>query len=64
MKKHLDRDIQMGGADGHDSKEDARAAGDLVRLKVADTWRAMQRDGWTVNETDFLRPLPLVCSKA
>ena len=45
MKTHLDRDIQMGGVDGHDSKEDARAAGDLARLKVADMWKAMKRDG-------------------
>lgn len=64
MKKHLDRDIQMGGANGHDSKEDARAAGDLVRLKVADTWKAMQRDGWTVSKTDFLPPLPSACTAA
>ena len=58
MKRHLDRDIQMGGANGHDSKEDARAAGELVRLKVADTWRAMQKDGWTVRKGDFFPPSP------
>lgn len=62
MKQHLDRDIQMGGANGHDSKEDARAAGDLVRLKVADTWKAMQRDGWKVTETDFLHPSVSACT--
>lgn len=64
MKKHLDRDIQTGGANGHDSKEDARAAGDLVRLKVAETWKVMQREGWTVTKTDFLPPLPSVCTTA
>jgi DNA polymerase III epsilon subunit-like protein len=32
--QHLGRNIQMGGADGHDSLEDARATGDLVRFKV------------------------------
>lgn len=58
MKKHLNRDIQMGGINGHDSKEDARAAGDLVRLKVADSWKVMQRNGWTVTETGFSPPLP------
>ena len=57
MKRHLDRDIQMGGADGHDSKEDARAAGDLVRLKVADLWKAMQKDGWSVREQVFCPPV-------
>ena len=58
MKKHLDRDIQTGGAQGHDSKEDARAAGDLVRLKVAEMWKVMKRDGWTVRDREFLPPLP------
>ena len=56
MKKHLDRDIQTGGAHGHDSKEDAQAAGDLVRLKVADMWKAMKRDGWIVRDGEFLPP--------
>lgn len=58
MKKHLDRDIQTGGAQGHDSKEDAQAAGDLVRLKVAETYKAMKRGGWTVRDGEFLPPLP------
>ena len=57
VKKHLNRDIQMGGEQGHDSKEDARAAGDLVRLKVAETWKAMMRDGWTVDGEGFNPPL-------
>lgn len=58
MKKHLDRDVQMGGDRGHDSKEDARAAGDLVRLKVSEMWKIMKRDGWTVRKTEFFPPLP------
>ena len=58
VKKHLNRDIQMGGEQGHDSKEDARAAGDLVRLKVAETWKVMMRDGWTVDDGAFNPPLP------
>ena len=58
MKKHLDRDVQMGGDQGHDSKEDARAAGDLVRLKVSEMWRTMKRDGWTVGNTEFFPPAP------
>ncbi|MCJ1231772.1 RNA exonuclease 3 [Toensbergia leucococca] len=59
VKKYLNRNIQMGGAQGHDSKEDARAAGDLVRLKVAETWKAMIRDGWTVSNGIFYPPLAL-----
>ncbi|EED14391.1 RNA exonuclease Rex3, putative [Talaromyces stipitatus ATCC 10500] len=36
-KLHLERDIQMGGANkGHDSREDALATGDLVRVKVVE----------------------------
>ncbi|MCJ1472542.1 RNA exonuclease 3 [Lambiella insularis] len=58
VKKHLDRDIQMGGAQGHDSKEDAMAAGDLVRLKVMETWKGMQAEGWRVKNGDFYPPLP------
>lgn len=38
-KQHLSRDIQMGGASGHDSKEDAIATGELVRVKVAQKWK-------------------------
>ena len=58
MKRLLDRDIQTGGANGHDSKEDANAAGELVRLKLADTWKTLQKDGWKVRELEFYPPLP------
>ena len=57
VKRHLNRDIQMGGAQGHDSKEDATAAGDLIKLKVSQSWKAMARDGWTVNKGVFTSPL-------
>ena len=63
MKKHLDRDIQMGGSQGHDSKEDSRAAGDLARLKVAEDWKIMKRDGWTVRDCEFHPPLPPLSAK-
>lgn len=59
MKKYLDRDIQMGGAQGHDSKEDARAAGDLVRYRLAEMWQKMKGQGWWITaEGDFCPPLP------
>ena len=58
MKKHLDRDIQTGGAQGHDSKDDARAAGDLVRLKIAEMWKAMKKEGWRVEGDEFCPPTP------
>ncbi|KAL8852482.1 MAG: hypothetical protein Q9221_002606 [Calogaya cf. arnoldii] len=59
MKKHLGRDIQMGGDKGHDSKEDARAAGDLVRLRVGDMWRKMRAEGWTKRGGEFFPPSSL-----
>ena len=57
---HLGRTIQAGGgmvagssaagedtvAAGHDSKEDANAAGDLVRWAVGREWEKMGRVGW------------------
>lgn len=51
--QHLGRAIQLethedGPFKGHDSAEDARAAGDLVRLRVMERWAAMQREGWTL----------------
>ena len=45
-KKYLERDVQTGGARGHDSLEDAVATGDLVRVRVAAEWRALQSRGW------------------
>ena len=57
-KKHLSRDIQMGGSEvGHDSKEDARAAGELVRWKIKESWEKMRRDGWKVEADDFVLPM-------
>ena len=57
VKQLLWRDIQMGGASGHDSKEDARATGDLVREKVKRTWKHMRREGWTLQDGKFLPPV-------
>ena len=57
LKKHLDRDIQMGGAAGHDSKEDARAAGELVSLRVTEAWQKMKSEGWRAEGPNFLSPM-------
>ncbi|KAH6655465.1 hypothetical protein BKA67DRAFT_657403 [Truncatella angustata] len=48
----LGRKIQVTSNDedelkGHDSAEDARATGELVRLKIRNEWRNMQMKGWT-----------------
>ena len=51
-KEFLNRDIQISGANGHDSMEDARATGDLVRCKIAKEWTVLKASGWTVSEED------------
>ncbi|KAF2817357.1 putative RNA exonuclease 3, partial [Mytilinidion resinicola] len=57
-KHYLDWDIQQGGAAGHDSLEDARATGELVRFKVKREWKQLQDEGWTVRDGAFYPPLP------
>ncbi|KAI0102010.1 hypothetical protein GGR51DRAFT_300353 [Nemania sp. FL0031] len=60
MQSKLNRQIQVdpaeGSPEGHDSAEDARAAGDLVRLKIRDEWKTMKMKGWTVSGTGDLLP--------
>lgn len=41
---------------GHDSAEDARAAGDLVRLKVMEKWKKLKLEGWKVEEGQLISP--------
>ena len=52
VKLHLKKDIQMAGAQGHDSAEDAKAAGKLVRWSVKSKWGKMKTEGWTVDVKD------------
>ncbi|KAF2798305.1 hypothetical protein K505DRAFT_322009 [Melanomma pulvis-pyrius CBS 109.77] len=55
---HLGLDIQQGGAAGHDSSEDARATGELVRFKVAQEWKMMKHDGWEIRDEGVFPPMP------
>jgi DNA polymerase III epsilon subunit-like protein len=57
-KTRLNRDIQMGGANGHDSLEDARATGELVRYAVKRRWVEMKREGWKLEDGRLMPPLP------
>lgn len=57
-QRHLHRQIQMGGDRGHDSKEDAIATGDLVRVKVAQKWKEMRIAGWKISDGTQLIPPP------
>jgi hypothetical protein len=57
MSKFLDKNIQVNDAgQGHDSKEDARAAGELVSWKVAKEWKNLERLGWTIGADGKLVP--------
>ncbi|KAM5352611.1 hypothetical protein ACJ41O_005333 [Fusarium nematophilum] len=59
MDVHLNRKIQQETGPkmlGHDSAEDARAAGDLVRLKIRNEWMDMQRNGWKSVDGKFVAP--------
>ena len=53
MKKYLDKDIQLNNeGKGHDSAEDARSAGELVRVKIKEmvARAGMGKDGKMVKE--------------
>ncbi|KAF7874102.1 hypothetical protein EAF04_002774 [Stromatinia cepivora] len=61
MQTLLNRNIQMvtyteGKVDGHDSEEDANAAGDLVRYRIGKEWERMQRAGWKLKDGVFEPP--------
>ncbi|KAF7553877.1 hypothetical protein G7046_g6977 [Stylonectria norvegica] len=59
MEVHLNRKIQQESGPkmlGHDSAEDARAAGDLVRLKLRNEWMDLQRLGWKLVDGRFVAP--------
>lgn len=59
MDVHLNRKIQQETGPkmlGHDSAEDARAAGDLVRLRIRNLWMDMQRNGWKLVDGEFVAP--------
>lgn len=56
MELHLRQKIQMSTEGGHDSAEDARAAGDLVRLKLQKKWNSMQSEGWRFMDGALRKP--------
>ncbi|KAK2015286.1 exonuclease [Colletotrichum eremochloae] len=59
MDNLLNRKIQVetaGKVQGHDSAEDARAAGDLVRFKLSEEWKSMKLKGWKLKGNEFVPP--------
>ena len=51
-KNILDREIQTG-VSGHDSHEDARAAGDLVRMKIQEVVKRWKAGGYNFGDGEF-----------
>lgn len=59
VQTHLKRDIQVvvdGNMTGHDSKEDAVAAGDLVRYALGREWAKLNTRGWIFNNDKLVPP--------
>ena len=56
--RYLNLKIQQAGAAGHDSFEDARATGELVRFKIAERWRKLKSEGWTFRDDGVYPPVP------
>lgn len=56
MELHLRRKIQTNTDGGHDSAEDARAAGDLVRFKLQKKWNSMMSEGWRFLDGALRKP--------
>ncbi|KAJ5648334.1 RNA exonuclease Rex3 [Penicillium lividum] len=54
--RFLERNIQMGGDQGHDSKEDSIATGDLVRVKAGEIWTRLQSKGWKFSNHNLVAP--------
>ncbi|KAI0108281.1 hypothetical protein F4814DRAFT_427443 [Daldinia grandis] len=60
METRLNQKIQKEADEttpvGHDSAEDARAAGELVRLKVRDEWKGLRMKGWSLQDGEVVPP--------
>lgn len=54
LEKHIQ--LEDAAAQGHDSAEDARTAGELARLKVKEEWETMRRGGWRLEGGEFVPP--------
>ncbi|KAK1756864.1 hypothetical protein QBC47DRAFT_297270 [Echria macrotheca] len=55
-QQHLKKIIQVDTGAGHDSAEDARTAGELVRLKVQERWNRLKALGWKLEGGVFTEP--------
>ena len=53
---YIHRVIQNAGIAGHDSAEDAKAAGDIVRELVKRKWKKMRDEGWKSEQGQLVPP--------
>ncbi|EMD58904.1 hypothetical protein COCSADRAFT_261563 [Bipolaris sorokiniana ND90Pr] len=57
-KEYLGEEIQQAGAAGHDSYEDARTTGELVRHKIKVEWKLKKVDGFEIRDGGVHPPMP------
>ncbi|KAI0885562.1 uncharacterized protein GGS22DRAFT_187847 [Annulohypoxylon maeteangense] len=53
LNKKIQQEADESTPEGHDSAEDAKAAGELVRLKVRDEWKNLQLKGWIIRDGEI-----------
>ncbi|KAI1475253.1 hypothetical protein F4774DRAFT_298519 [Daldinia eschscholtzii] len=56
LNQKIQKEADETAPEGHDSAEDARAAGELVRLKVRDEWKDLQMKGWSLRDGEIVAP--------
>ncbi|KAI2473179.1 hypothetical protein F4781DRAFT_419592 [Annulohypoxylon bovei var. microspora] len=56
LNQKIQQEADESTPEGHDSAEDAKAAGELVRLKIRDEWKSLQLKGWTICDGKITAP--------
>ncbi|KAI2605779.1 uncharacterized protein GGS25DRAFT_533000 [Hypoxylon fragiforme] len=56
LNRKIQKEIDESNPQGHDSAEDAKAAGELVRLKIRDEWKALCLRGWIIQDGKITLP--------
>ncbi|KAI1466085.1 uncharacterized protein F4812DRAFT_452030 [Daldinia caldariorum] len=56
LNQKIQKEADETAPEGHDSAEDARAAGELVRLKVRDEWKDLRMKGWSLEDGKIVAP--------
>ncbi|KAI2638848.1 hypothetical protein GGS26DRAFT_360351 [Hypomontagnella submonticulosa] len=56
LNQKIQQETDENAPEGHDSAEDAKAAGDLVRLKVRDEWKDLRVKGWAIENGVVVPP--------